>query len=190
MEIWKDIKGYEDCYQVSNMGRVRRKEGFVNTGIKHSDKRFVKGKILKTNLKRNGYLTVDLSKNYNVKTISVHRLVAITFLPIDEDKVKEYEVNHKNCNKQDNRVENLEWVTPEENRNHAKENHRYKTPNPKKPIRCKQLNLIFDGSYEAAEYINNKYFGNSKQIKNVAAKIRAAAVGIQKSAYGFTWEKV
>ena len=73
---------------------------------------------------------------------------------------------------------------------HAKKNKLYKTPNPKKPVRCKQLNMIFEGSYEAAEYINNKYFGNSKQIKSMAGKIRAAASGIQKSAYGFTWEKV
>ena len=44
MEIWKDIKNYEDCYEVSNQGRVRRKDGYVNTGIKNSDKKFLKGK--------------------------------------------------------------------------------------------------------------------------------------------------
>lgn len=190
MEIWKDIKGYEDCYQVSNMGRVRRKDSFANTGIKHNDKRLVKGRILKLNLKRRGYLSVDLCKQNKKKTIFVHRLVAINFMPIDEELQKKLEVNHKNANKQDNRLENLEWVTPFENVQHAKRNKLYKTPNPKKPVRCKQLNIIFEGSYEAAEYINNKYFGNSKQIKSMAGKIRAAASGIQKSAYGFTWEKI
>lgn len=190
MEIWKDVKGYENYYEVSNMGRVRRKSGFVKAGIKNNEKRFLKGRILKSSLKKNGYLYVDLSSCNKVKTISVHRLVATAFLPIDEDKIKELEVNHKNCNKQDNRVENLEWATPEENKYHAKANERYKNPNNKKKIRCKQSNMIFDGSYEAAEYVNNKYFGNSKQIKNVAAKIRAAAIGMQKSAYGLTWEQV
>ncbi len=189
MEIWKEIKGYEEFYEVSSMGRVRRKDGFVKTGIKNSESRKIKGKILKSQLRRNGYLTVDLSKEQKVKTISVHRIVAIAFLPIDEKLMSKYEVNHKNCNKQDNRVENLEWVTPSENKEHAKQNHRYKSPIPKKKVRCKQLNIIFEGSYDAAEYINNKLFGNSKQIKNVAAKIRAAANGIQKSAYGYTWEK-
>ena len=185
MEIWKDIKNYEDCYEVSNQGRVRRKDGYVNTGIKNSDKKFLKGKILKTNLKRNGYLTVALSKNSKVKSISIHKLVAQAFCErSDETKT---EVNHINCNKQDNRVENLEWVTPKENKTHAKENNRYNPPNRKK-VRCKQLNKIFESSYEAAQYINNKYYGNSKQIKNLASKIRANCCGFQKIAYGFTWE--
>ena len=185
MEIWKDIIDYEDCYQISNLGRVRRKDGYVNTGIRHSDKKFIKGKVLKQNLKKNGYLTVDLSKNYNVKTKSVHRLVAIHFCEKDNDG--KTEVNHINCNKQDNRAENLEWVTPQYNKEHAKINNRYQPPNKKK-VRCKQLNITFESSYAAAEFINNKYFKNSKQVKNIAAKIRASCSGIQKSAYGFTWE--
>lgn len=185
MEIWKEIKNYEDCYEVSNQGRVRRKDGYVNTGIKHNNKKFLKGRILKTNLKRNGYLTVDLSKNNKVKTISIHKLVAETFLKKENES--KTEVNHKNCNKQDNRVENLEWVTPQENKTHAKENHRYNPPNRKK-VRCKQLNKIFESSYDAAQYINATYYGNSKQIKNIASKIRAASCGFQKIAYGFTWE--
>lgn len=187
MEIWKNIEGYEDCYEVSNQGRVRRKDGYVNTGIKNNEKRFIKGKILKQNLKNNGYLTVDLSKDYKVKTASVHRLVAFHFC--EKDSEEKTEVNHINCNKMDNRVENLEWVTPQQNKLHAKENKRYKGHNHSQ-IRCKQLNIIFNGSYEAAEYINNKYFNNSKQVRNMAAKIRAACLGIQSSAYGFTWEKL
>lgn len=185
MEIWKDIKDYEDCYEVSNMGRIRRKDGYVNTGIKHNDKRFVKGKILKTNLKKNGYLTVDLSKNYKVKTILVHRLVAIAFIEND-DPLKTY-VNHKNCNKQDNRVENLEWCTAKYNSEHAKKNNLYNPPNRKR-IKCKQLDMIFESSYAAAEYLNNKYFGNSKQISSMANKIRACCNGLQKIAYGFNWQ--
>jgi hypothetical protein len=186
MEIWKDIKNYEDCYEVSSHGRVRRKEGYVNTGIKHNEKKLVKSKILKCNLKRNGYLTVDLSKNNQVKTISVHRIVALTFIENDDPSNKK-EVNHKNCNKLDNRVENLEWVTRKQNKDHALENNRYRCDHKKK-IRCKQLNMTFESSYEAAEYLNIHYFQNSKQVKNISAKIRAATCGIQKSAYGFTWE--
>lgn len=185
MEIWKDIKDYEDCYEVSNMGRVKRKSGYVNAGIKNNDKRLVKSRILKLNLKKNGYLTVDLSKNFIVKTILVHRLVATAFIEND-DPLKTY-VNHKNCNKQDNRVENLEWCTAKYNSEHAKKNNLYKHPNSKM-IKCKQLNMIFEGSYMAAQYINSKYFGNSKQIPGMACKIRACCNGLQKIAYGFNWE--
>ena len=186
MEIWKNIENYEDCYEVSNYGRVRRKDGYVNSGIKHNEKRFIKGKVLKANTKRNGYLTVDLSKNYKVKTVSIHRLVATAFCEND-DKVSKIQVNHKNGNKQDNRAENLEWVTPSQNILHASENKLLHNGNKKK-IRCKQLNMIFESSYAAAEFINSKYFKNSKQVKNVAAKIRGCALGIQSVAYGFTWE--
>ena len=187
MEIWKNITGYEERYQVSNQGRIKRKEGYVNSAIKHNEKRLVKEKILKQNLKKNGYLTVDLSENNVVKTRSVHRLVAQEFCK--KDSCEQTEVNHINCNKLDNRAENLEWVTPLENKIHAKKNNRY-TGSNHSIIRCKQLNKTFNGSYEAAEYINNRYFKNSKQIKTLAAKIRAASLGIQKTAYGFTWEKL
>lgn len=185
MEIWKDIENYEGLYQVSNLGRVRRVDSEVNTGIKNSEKRICKGGMLKQNLKRNGYLSVDLSKEQKVKTISVHRLVAKAFILNDDENKNQ--VNHINANKQDNRVENLEWVTPQENHNHAKENGLHYAPN-KKQILCVELNKTFESSYSAAEYLNNKYFKNSKQIKNVAAKIRSAACGFQTKAYDFTWK--
>lgn len=186
MENWKPVKGYEDCYAVSDLGRVKRISGLVKTSIKHSEYKMVHERILKQNKKRNGYLTVDLSKNNVVKTISVHKLVATAFC---DKKENDTQVNHINCNKQDNRAVNLEWCTGEENRKHAKENNLYNNPNKKK-VRCKQLNKIFESSYKAAEFINFEFFKNSKQTKNLAAKIRAACCGMQKSAYGFTWEQV
>lgn len=184
MENWKDIKGYEGLYEVSDLGRVRRKESKVRTGIRYNDYRVVKEKMLKQNLKRNGYLTVDLSKDNKVKTTSIHRLVATAFCENPEGKKV---VNHINAIKTDNRAVNLEWCTDRENKDHALRNNLYESKRKKK-IRCKQLNKIFNGSYEAAEYINIHYFKSAKQVKGMASKIRAACSGIQKSAYGFTWE--
>lgn len=188
MEIWKDIKDYEDCYEVSNMGRVRRKPGYVNVSecISPSGKRKINGKIIKLEKKRDGYLQVGLWKNSKAKKATVHRLVAIAFLENDDPEHKT-EVNHINCNKQDNRAVNLEWVTPRQNKDHAKENNLYFSPR-KKLVKCKQLNLTFESSYAAAEYINNKYFGNSKSVSNMSAKIRTCCLGKQKIAYGFNWE--
>ena len=184
MEIWKDIANYEGLYQVSSEGRVRRVDSYVNTGIKHSEQKLHKGRILKQRLKRNGYLTVDLSKDQIVKTISVHRLVATAFIDKDNDK---NEVNHINCNRQDNRVENLEWVTHKENQAHAKANNRFNPPN-RKQVRCPQLNMTFNSSYEAAEYLVEHMFKGTKTVKNVACKIRSCVSGFQTKAYGLQWE--
>lgn len=183
METWKPIKGYEGYYEVSDQGRVRRVDGVVKTGIKHSEQRVVKSRILKLHVKRNGYLTVDLSRGNIVKTIAVHKLVATAFIPQENGKT---EVNHKNCDKADNRVENLEWVTPRENKDHAKANNRYYNPN-RKPILCKQTQMVFQGSYKAAEWVNATKYQNSKQVRGMANKIREACNGHQATAYGFTW---
>ena len=185
MEQWKQVKNYEGYYEVSDLGRVRRVDRMVKTGIKYNSERLCKGRVLKQHLKRNGYLAVDLSKDYQVKTISVHRLVAIAFVE-GYSEGKNY-VDHINCNKQDNRACNLEWVNAKENSKRAKSNNLFK-PSNKKKVRCKQLNMVFDSSYQAAEFLNNKYFGNTKKVQDIASKIRSAALGYQKIAYGFTWE--
>ena len=97
-EIWKDIKGYEGFYQVSNMGRVKN----------------IKGKIRKSRIIKSGYVIIDLNKNCHKKTYYVHRLVAETFIPNTENKP---EVDHINTDKTDNRVENLRWATRKDNQN-------------------------------------------------------------------------
>lgn len=96
MEIWKPIKGYEKLYEVSDKGNVRSIDRYCKTNIKNVNKRLIKGKILNKNLKRNGYYTVDLSKDGKVKTTLIHRLVAETF--IDNSKGLKY-VNHIDSNR-------------------------------------------------------------------------------------------
>lgn len=106
-EIWKDIDGYIGRYQISNLGRVK------------SILRFSKGikvKILKYKIDKYGYLRVTLSKDNQQKIFFVHRLVAKAFIPNPENKPQ---VNHIDGNKQNNKVNNLEWVTNQENVIHA-----------------------------------------------------------------------
>ena len=105
-EIWKDIKGYEGYYQISNMGRVKSLERTVRSG--RGCYRTVSEKILKAGDNGHGYLYVILRKDGKDKTCRINRLVAQAFL---ENPDNLPEVNHKNEDKTDNRVENLEWCS-------------------------------------------------------------------------------
>lgn len=105
-EIWKDIKGYENIYQVSSLGRVKSldKQIIRSNGYKQT----FKSRLLKPALSNNNYLTVALCNNGKQKTHTVHRLVAETFI---ENKNNYKCINHIDENKQNNRVDNLEWCT-------------------------------------------------------------------------------
>lgn len=114
-EKWLPIKGYEIYYEVSNMGRVRSKTRTISdnrcTRIFHEH--------MLTPTKHNGkqpYYYVSLSKNGKIAKQFVHRLVAEAFI---ENPLHKEQVNHKNGNVLDNRVDNLEWVTNSENTQHA-----------------------------------------------------------------------
>lgn len=104
-EIWKDIKGYEGFYQVSNLGKVRSLDRIVNGNR-------LKGKILSQVQDTKGYLFLQLSKNGNSKRFSVHRLIAEAFIPRIEGK--NY-IDHINGIRNDNRIKNLRWCTHQEN---------------------------------------------------------------------------
>lgn len=105
-EIWLPVKGYENIYCVSNLGRVK------SLDRKCKSNRIIKG-ILKTlSNSRFGYLRVGLSNNGKFKTHDVHRLVGIAHIPNPDNL---YCLNHKNDIKSDNRVENLEWCNMSHN---------------------------------------------------------------------------
>lgn len=125
-EIWKPIKDYEDLYEISNYGKIRSKDRIVYQKNRWNNDiiQFTyKGKMLNTKINKNEYVQVHLTKNKKQKRYLVHRLVAEAFIPNPRNKPQ---VNHINCIKSDNRVDNLEWNTPQENTRHAIKNNRRK----------------------------------------------------------------
>ena len=115
-EIWKPIRNHENFYLVSNLGRVKR----LSTVSKRKDGKNYKRpeKILKPYKNKKGYLMVDLDNN--CKGQIIHRLVAEAFI---ENPYDLPQVNHKDANKHNNCVENLEWITNYDNMQHAIEHN-------------------------------------------------------------------
>lgn len=110
IELWKDIKGWENYYQVSNMGRIKSLSRFNSQ----------RERILKQNHRR-GYHSVLFSKSNIHYTVATHRLVAIAFIPNPFNKPQ---INHINGIRDDNQISNLEWCDQSYNIKHAYENGR------------------------------------------------------------------
>ena len=170
-EIWLPIEGYENLYEVSNLGRVCSLE---RTVIKKNDAtRKVPGKILKPGTNKNGYLKVNLCKNGTRRTCYLHRLVATAFIPNPDKKPQ---VNHKDEDKTNNTAENLEWCTAKENNNYGTRNKRA-SEKRSKPVLCIELNQIFPSLTEAA-----------RQLSLSVGNISWVLTGRSKTAGGYHWE--
>ena len=171
MEIWREVVD-NDNYIVSNTGRIRRR-GSENDHSTYDKK---------------GYRLVDLYKGGMRSKKRVNRLVAEAFIPNPENKP---EVNHKDGNKSNNNVENLEWVTTRENCRHAWDNGLVKPSysmlgkkNPNagrkgKPIRIIETGEIFNSSLECEKAID----GNNRHINDCLR-------GRQKTHRGYHFEYV
>ena len=122
-EIWKDIPEYKGMYQASNLGRVRSLDRKYR-GSNQFGASFIvtkKGKILKPKVRKDGYLSVVLYNKQKTKHISVHRLIALTFLPNPNNYAV---INHKDEDKTNNNVSNLEWCTQSYNINYGSRNEK------------------------------------------------------------------
>lgn len=112
-EVWLPISGYVGLYEISSYGRIRSKDRALVCGYGVSVK---KGQIIKPYITPKGYATVNLWREGKKKPFWIHRLVAMHFIA-NESCLPE--VNHKDFNKQNNCIDNLEWVTKKENIRHA-----------------------------------------------------------------------
>lgn len=162
-EIWKEIDGYEGLYQVSNLGNVKSlKNGRWGTG---------KERILMAGKHKLGYLFVILFKEGKMKNYKVHRLVAEAFIPNPQ---KLPEVNHKDEDKSNNRVENLEWCDRKYNCNYGT-----RTERTSKRVICEETGIVYPSLSEVYRQLgfDNSYIG-------------ACCKGRYKQAYGYTWRYV
>lgn len=158
MEIWKDIKGWEGYYQVSNLGRIRSLDRNIYCKSKNQYTKFdnihkFKGQIIKPNEERNGYYQVHLCKHSKKKWMKVHRLVAEAFISNPDNLLQ---INHIDGNKKNNNVINLEYCTQSENITHAYKNGLIKPATSSIKMYDLNMNYIktFNSIGDAAKYIN------------------------------------
>ena len=168
MEIWKDIKGYEGFYQVSNFGRVKSVARVVKS--RWGTDKPLKERPVREIVDGLGYSRLSLSKEGIVKAHKIHRLVAEAFLQ------GEGHINHKDGDKQNNRIENLEFCTIKQNNNHAFENGLRPTKY-KQPIICEQTGEIYESQAALARSLGISHVmvssymkGNFKRLKDKTYK--------------------
>nr|DAH15328.1 MAG TPA: homing endonuclease [Caudoviricetes sp.] len=178
-EIWKDIKGYEGYYQISNLGRVKSlsRKTYKSSGEFHRTKK-ERIKVPKTT--KDGYNAVTLSVNCKDKTFSVHSLVANAFITKPDSK-KPLEINHIDTNRKNNCADNLEWVTHEENVAHSVALGHYSVHSGEKNGRCVPVTVCtMDGdevksfSYlaQCAEWLKENAEIRSNDIQQIASHIK------------------
>ncbi len=188
-EVWRPVKDYEGIYEVSNLGKVKSIDRVIeyNSGLCKS--RNQKGTYTYLAVGRNGYHSASLWKNNKEMRFSVHRLVAQAFIENPENKKQ---VNHKDGNKINNHVSNLEWMTASENGKHRFSELGHVPPalgrTGELSGRSKKVNQYsLDGSYintfDSAR-IATMHLGKNTTVINTCCR------GGLKTAYGFKWEYV
>lgn len=178
-EEYRDIKGYEGKYQISNKGNVKSLERTVKSGKGY---RVTKEIILKPKKNISGYLYVGLWKDGKVKRHLIHRLVAEAFL---ENTNNLPEVNHISEDKENNCVENLEWVSHEYNVNYGTRNRRIAEANTNHPKMSKPVIAISKESGLILEYPSTHEA--SRQTRTAQQSIVECCKGRLKSSGGYYW---
>jgi hypothetical protein len=167
-EIWLPVRGFEQSYEVSSFGRVRSIDHYVNS--KNNGKpRLVKGKLLKPQVAC-GYQQVYLYVGKKQKWFKVHQLVAEAFLPVPPylyqllatKQIGRIEINHKNEDKLDCRVENIEWCSSHYNANWGAHRKRIGEAKRKKfELKLKELGMTRE---QYKKWQNQQYYQKRKKI--------------------------
>lgn len=180
-QVWKTINGYEGLYQVNNLGQIKSLN-FGRTG---------KQGLLKTTINKHGYECVHLSKNKGDQILFVHVLVAKAFIDNPNPSIKT-QVNHIDGNKLNNHLDNLEWVSPKENTNHAIKNglrERMPIRNPKGKSNKFSKTI---GQYSKQGDLIKVWFCISDAARFYRCNpcsIVNCAKGRKKSANGYVWKE-
>lgn len=170
MEEWRDIKGYEGLYKVSNTGKIM--------SLNYAKSR--QSKIRQNMITESGYARILLSNNNKNKCYFVHRLVAEAFLSNPNNYPS---INHKDENKQNNNVDNLEWCTFSYNNNYGTKNQRISDTKSKVVYQYSKDGILLNW-YKSAK-IAEEYTG----IKhNNICKCCLGRVGF-KTAGGYIWKR-
>lgn len=173
METWRSIPNYEGIYEISNLGNIKSIDRYEiqSNGIK----RFRKGRILKLSLDKYGYNRVELNKNSISKLCLIHRLVAETFIP---NPLNLPQVNHKDEDKTNNQVDNLEWCTRDYNNAFGTRTKRISKKLSKKVYQY-DLNLNFLKEWPSTKECDNYGF--------ISKHISACCIGKRKTHKGYIW---
>jgi hypothetical protein len=171
-EEWRDVPGYENLYKVSNLGKLYKYPHYSTRG------RYYEGTLVGQYINHKGYFQIHLYKDGKTLSTSTHRLVAQAFIPNIDNKPQ---INHINCIKTDNRVENLEWVTNLENMQHAVENNLF-------PDRDCEDNGRATFTNKQVSEIKTLYNSGWK-IKDIAKEFDIPLGRLRTMMYGFSWEK-
>lgn len=168
MEVWQKLEEFGD-YQISNFGNVKSSDFEMKTP---TGKKWIrKGKLLKPYKSKKGYLIVDLRINGKRKIMSVHRLVALAYIPNPQNKPQ---INHIDGNKENNNVYNLEWCTNTENQLHAFKNGlqkgNFKHPNSKltlEQVLYIKNNCVVGSKENGVQTIAKRFGVNSGTVKQI-----------------------
>lgn len=169
-EIWRDVVGYEGSYIVSNTGIVKSVDRF---NIKNQ---YIKGKELTLQTNHGGYITAAMYKNGKVKVKFVHRIVAEAFIHNPDNKPY---VNHLDETRDNNNVDNLEWVTHEENINYG--------TRTKKAAAARSLAIIARGNGIVKKFSSTK--SAAKELGISQGNLSMVLNGKRKHTHGFTFER-
>lgn len=192
MERWIDIVGYEGSYRISDHGRVLTVGRVVTCAEKPGYIKNVKQKLKKLRVNRYGYHDVLLWRNSKSRHFTIHRLVAVHFLP---DRSGRNSINHKDGVKTNNHYLNLEWCTPKENTNHAIQMG-LKTARTKKSFTLAEISAIKKRSSKSVQQClsDGTIVNTFKSIKDASEHLRVnpnslyTAIYRRSRSHGYYWK--